>query len=127
VIEQEGSVVFEAALDEPEAHAALGRFVGTFLGLDKPPLLVEAIGHSFADAQRKSNATNGQYFSLASLAVMEATLDPLRFRANLYLDGVPAWAEMDWIGPLIAEGGNIDEATRSLSESAVRHVGRAGR
>jgi len=111
VIEHEGSVVFEARLDEPESRAALGRFIGTFLGLDPRPRLVEAVGHSFADAQRKPNATTGQYVSLINLAslaaleaAMEATLDPLRFRANLYLKDVPAWAEMDWIESMIAIG-----------------------
>jgi uncharacterized protein YcbX len=111
VIEHEGSVVFEARLDEPESRAALGRFIGTFLGLDTRPRLVEAVGHSFADAQRKPNATTGQYVSLINLAslaaleaAMEVTLDPLRFRANLYLKDVPAWAEMDWIESMIAIG-----------------------
>ena len=26
------------------------------------------------------------------------SLDPLRFRANLYVDGVPAWDEFSWVG-----------------------------
>jgi uncharacterized protein len=111
VIEREGFVVFEARLDDPEARAALGGFIGTFLGLGKPPRLVEAAGHSFADAQRKPNATTDQYVSLINLAslaaleaAMEATLDPLRFRANLYFNGVPAWAEMDWIERQLAIG-----------------------
>ena len=111
VIEHEGSIVFEARLDEPESRAGLGRFIGTFLGLDTRPRLVEAVGHSFADAQRKPNATTGQYVSLINLAslaaleaAMEVTLDPLRFRANLYLKDVPAWAEMDWIESMIAIG-----------------------
>jgi MOSC domain-containing protein len=111
VIEHKGSAVFDARLDGPDSRAALGRFIGTFLGLGSPPRLVEAAGHSFADAQRKPNATTGQYVSLINLAslaaleaAMEATLDPLRFRANIYLNGVPAWAEMDWIESQIAIG-----------------------
>jgi uncharacterized protein YcbX len=31
-------------------------------------------------------------------------VDPLRFRANLHLDGVPAWAERDWAGQEIVIG-----------------------
>ncbi|HET6971226.1 MAG TPA: MOSC N-terminal beta barrel domain-containing protein, partial [Phenylobacterium sp.] len=31
-------------------------------------------------------------------AKMGVELDPLRFRANLYVDGWPAWAENDWTG-----------------------------
>ena len=29
---------------------------------------------------------------------MGAPVDPLRFRANIYFDGAPAWGELDWIG-----------------------------
>lgn len=32
-------------------------------------------------------------------------LDPLRFRANLYVEGWPAWAENDWEGRALALGG----------------------
>jgi uncharacterized protein YcbX len=32
------------------------------------------------------------------------TVDPLRFRANCYLDGLPAWSERDWIGRTIRIG-----------------------
>ena len=31
-------------------------------------------------------------------------LDPLRFRANLYVDGWPAWAENDWTGRVLKVG-----------------------
>ncbi len=31
-------------------------------------------------------------------------VDPLRFRANAYLDGLPAWSERDWIGRTVRLG-----------------------
>ena len=33
---------------------------------------------------------------------MGVDLDPLRFRANIYFDGVPAWQERCWFGKTIA-------------------------
>ena len=33
------------------------------------------------------------------------TLDPLRFRANLYVEGWPAWAETEWVGRTLKLGG----------------------
>ena len=73
--------------------------------------VVEAPGHAFADARRKPNATTGQYVSLinhASIAALEtamdAAIDPIRFRANVYFDGAAAWCEHDWIGAEIALG-----------------------
>jgi uncharacterized protein YcbX len=31
-------------------------------------------------------------------------IDPLRFRANLYIDGARPWEEFDWIGADISIG-----------------------
>lgn len=35
---------------------------------------------------------------------MGATVHPLRFRANLYVSGAPAWSEFDWVGQEIRIG-----------------------
>ena len=47
--------------------------------------------------------------NLASVrALEEATgifVHPVRFRANIYLDGLPAWAEFDWLGREVEIGG----------------------
>jgi len=32
-------------------------------------------------------------------------INPLRFRANFYIDGVPPWAEFDWVGRNVQLGG----------------------
>ena len=34
-------------------------------------------------------------------------LDPMRFRANVYLEGLPAWSERDWIGRRVRLGGLV--------------------
>src|SRR5216683_2961866 len=66
---------------------------------------------AFADARRKPNATTDKYVSLinhASIAALETAMgvsvDPLRFRANVYFDGASAWSEHDWIGCEITLG-----------------------
>jgi uncharacterized protein YcbX len=49
--------------------------------------------------------------NLASVAALEAAVglpvNPLRFRANLYVQGWPAWAEFDLVGKEIAIGANV--------------------
>jgi uncharacterized protein len=35
---------------------------------------------------------------------MGVPVDPLRFRANVYLDGASAWTEHDWVGSEITLG-----------------------
>ena len=46
--------------------------------------------------------------NLASVAAIEdvigAPVDPLRFRANVYVEGWPAWREFDLLGQEIAIG-----------------------
>src|SRR6266581_4005218 len=86
-------------------------------------------GHAFADARRKPNATTDKYVSLinrASVAALdaavEAPVDPLRFRANVYLDGAPAWSELDWIGSEIALGGARLRVIAAITRCAATEV-----
>ena len=105
-VARSGAPLLEARLTEPDGQAAVAEFFTRFLdGIVPGPLrVVEAPGHAFADARPKPNATTDQYVSLinrASIAALEARLgtaiDPLRFRANVYFDGLAAWQELDWI------------------------------
>ena len=113
-IEHAGRVAVQARLTEPEGRRVVSQFVADFLApaVEGPLRIVEAPGHAFADARRKPNATTDKYVSLinlASIAALEAfvgaPVDPLRFRANFYLEPAPAWSELDWIGSEIALGG----------------------
>jgi uncharacterized protein len=112
-IAENGRELLCAQLTEPAGCRAVAEFCANFLGdaVKGPLRVVEAPGHAFADARRKPNATTGQYVSLinhASIAALEkamnAAIDPLRFRANVYFDGTSAWSEHDWIGAELALG-----------------------
>jgi uncharacterized protein YcbX len=62
------------------------------------PKIVHAPGHSFSDMAAKCV----HIVNLASVRELERAVgrevDPLRFRANIYLDGMAPWAEVDWMG-----------------------------
>jgi uncharacterized protein YcbX len=112
-IAQNGQVLLDERMTEPEGCRRVAEFFGDFLGnaVDRPLRVVEAAGHAFADARHKPNATTDKYVSLinrASIAALEAAIgapvDPIRFRANIYFDGAPAWCEHDWIGSEIGLG-----------------------
>jgi len=47
-------------------------------------------------------------------------LDPLRFRANLYIDGLPAWSEMAAVGARV--GGADAEVVKPITRCAATHV-----
>lgn len=96
-----------ARTDTAEGKAQIARALTAYLGEEArgTPRFVESPGHAFADDRVKMITL----INLASIADLEAktglTLDPLRFRANVYFSGLPAWAEFDWLGREIELGG----------------------
>ena len=64
--------------------------------------------------------------NLASVRDLEAKigrpLDPLRFRANLYVEGWPAWAENDWAGRTLTLGGATATVFKPIVRCAATHV-----
>jgi uncharacterized protein YcbX len=93
-------------LRTPAGCRAIEAFFAGFCAdeLRGPPRVLHAPGHSFSDVARKVVSI----VNLASVAAIEtvvgAPVDPLRFRANLYVDGWPAWREFELIGKTLAIG-----------------------
>jgi uncharacterized protein YcbX len=120
-----------ARITDPDGARRAADFIAEFLGnqVAHPLRLVESLGHAFADARKKPNATADKYVSLinvASLAALEAavetSVDPLRFRANVYFDGPPAWQELDWLGSDIALGGARLRVVSAITRCAATEV-----
>jgi uncharacterized protein YcbX len=53
---------------------------------------------------------------------MGVELDPLRFRANLYVEGWPAWAENDWEGRSLMLGWAQAEVFKPIVRCAAPDV-----
>jgi uncharacterized protein YcbX len=93
-------------LRTPEGRHAIEAFFAAFCAneLRGPPKVLHGAGHSFSDVARKVVSI----INLASIADLEtilgAPVHPLRFRANLYVRGWPAWSELDLVGREIAMG-----------------------
>lgn len=113
-IAEDGRPLVEASLTEPDGCRRIAQFFDAFLGgaVAGPLRVVEAPGHAFADARPKPNASTDQYVSLINLASIRdleaeigAAVDPIRFRANVYFEGPPAWAEQEWMERHITVGG----------------------
>lgn len=94
-----------ADIDDDASLDALSDFLQAYLGgrLQGPPRLVRSASHRFTDVSVVSPAmmSSVSLINLASLSELEQamgrTLDPLRFRANIYFDGGKAWEEHDWL------------------------------
>ena len=88
-------------------RAEIATFLAGFLGEEArgAPRFVEAPGHNFTDVATKCVSIIG----LSSLHALEAKagmpLDPLRFRANIYVSGATPWAEFDLLGQEVLLGG----------------------
>jgi len=113
VIRLAGRIVAEGALDDPTGRAAIEDFFTAFMGdaACGRARVVSAPGHRFTDIGAPVPAFMDcvSLINLASVRAVEAAmgrrLDPLRFRANIYMDGPPAWAEFGWLDGLVTVGG----------------------
>ena len=112
-IEKSGRLLLNARITDPIGRESIDAFFAEFLKdlPDGPPRIVEAPGHTFADAKQKPNSTTGKYVSLINLAsvqdlerVAQVPVDPVRFRANVYFEGTDAWNELNWIGTEVRIG-----------------------
>jgi uncharacterized protein len=103
-----GGPAIEADLETPDGRAEVEAFFEAFMeeGAHGRPRLVEAPGHAFTDKATKCVSL----INLASLREIEDAVGrpvhPLRFRANLYIEDLPAWAEFDWVGKEIEVAGS---------------------
>jgi uncharacterized protein YcbX len=109
---------------EPGRRAFETWLAGLLDGQIKGPLrVIEGPGdHRFMD----SRSGYVSIVNLASVRDLEARLgrpvDPLRFRANLYVEGWPAWAENDWTGRAMQVGAARAEVLKPIVRCAATHV-----
>lgn len=96
-IGHEGREAARGDLRTAEGRAAIERFFAGYCADDLrgPPKILFGQNHSFSDVAKKVVSI----INLASVAALEtavgAPVHPLRFRANLYVAGWPAWQEFD--------------------------------
>jgi uncharacterized protein len=105
-IRRDGKQVARGKLDTPTGRRLIEQFIAAYMKdtLRGPPHVVAAEGHSFSDVSEKCI----HIVNLATVRelsrLMGHELDPLRFRANVYLDDMPAWKEFDWLDREIGLG-----------------------
>jgi uncharacterized protein YcbX len=113
-----------ADLRTAEGRAAVEAFMASFCAddLNGPPKVLYGDGHSFSDMAKKVVSI----INLASVAAVEtavgAPVDPLRFRANLYVTGWPAWHEFDLVGREIEAGGARLKVIKRIVRCAATNV-----
>jgi MOSC domain-containing protein len=105
-IRKDGEVVACGNLETLEGRATIEQFFSANFvpELKGPPKVLASEGHSFSDVARKVVSI----INLASVAAIEGlvgrSVHPLRFRANMYATGWPAWHEFELLGRTLAIG-----------------------
>ncbi len=102
-----GKQVSRGDLRTPMGRQLIEQFMAAYMkdSLRGAPKVVTAPGHSFSDVAAKCV----HIVNLASVREIERVVgkpvNPLRFRANLYIDGLPPWEEFRWLDKDLAVGG----------------------
>ena len=123
-VSAEGREPLRAPLTEGEGREAFAAWLAAFLGEEAsgPLKVVQAPGHRFTDHPRGEISI----VNLASVRDLEdrieRPIDPLRFRANIYVDGWPAWIENDAKGGEVRLGPVVARVFSPIVRCAATHV-----
>lgn len=121
----DGQPPLSARLSDEAGREAFAAWLGGLLGeaAEGPLKVIAAPGdHRFMDHPRG----HVSIVNLASVRDLESRVgrpvDPLRFRANLYVDGWPAWAENAWEGRELMLGWARAKVFKPIVRCAATHV-----
>jgi uncharacterized protein YcbX len=113
-----------ADLRTAEGRAAIETFFAAYCAdeLRGRPKILHADGHSFSDVARKVVSI----INLASVAAVETMVDapvnPLRFRGNVYVTGWPTWSELDLVGKTLSIGAARLKIVKRIVRCAATNV-----
>jgi len=123
-VSRNGHQVARGDITQPLGRALVEQFLQAFIppGPRGNPHFVEVPGRMLSDVPDK-------FVSIVNLAsgkdierVARGPVAPRRFRANLHLDGLPAWAELSWAGKQIAIGEARLEVAEIIGRCAATEV-----
>jgi uncharacterized protein YcbX len=125
-IEDGGREVARGDLSTREGRLAIEAFFRRFMAAElrgPPKVLASPAGFRFTD----SRSGFVSLINLASVQALEAeigsTVDPLRFRGNLHLEGLAPWAEFDLVGKVLTtRSGARLKVTKRIERCAATNV-----
>ncbi len=105
-IRRNGRAVAQGTLTTVAGRSVIEQFMAAYMASEVPgsPRIVEMPGTPLTDVDQRVVSV----INLASVRDLERvvgrSVDPLRFRANLYVDGLDRWQEVGWVGQTLAIG-----------------------
>ncbi len=103
---RDGKQVARGALNTRLGRQMIEQFIAGYMAgeLKGPPRIVSAPGHSFSDVAEKCVHIVNLETIRALGGEFGRELHPLRFRANIYIDGIDQWREFDWLDRELVAG-----------------------
>jgi uncharacterized protein YcbX len=123
-IHWEGREAAAGDLRTKEGRLAIEAFFRRFMPdeLRGPPKVLAGDGHSFSDVAKKVVSI----INLGSVAAVENAaghpVNPLRFRANVYVEGWPAWREFELLDRELFVGGVRLKVVKRIVRCAATEV-----
>lgn len=123
-IRRNGAVAAEGRLDTQDGRRAIEAFFDAFSAddLKGPAQILQSPGHTFSDSRDKVISLINLETVRALGKDLGADIHPLRFRGNLYVEGLPAWEEFEWIGKSLQFGGATFTVTRRIDRCDATNV-----
>jgi len=122
---RDGKAVTRGDLRTPVGRGMVEEFFAAYMGSQvagKPKVVAATGDHMFSDHSNR-------VVSIINLAtvrdlerVVRSDVDPLRFRANVYVDEAPAWSEFDWVDRDITIGDARLHVTARIDRCAATNV-----
>ena len=124
-----GRQVARGKATDPVGQSLLNQFFAAFLSgsaRGTPRLVAGRRDERDAVAFTDAETPYVSILNLATVADLERVarqpVDPRRFRANLWIDGLPAWAEMEWAGRRMTLGAATLEGAEPIDRCAATTV-----
>jgi uncharacterized protein YcbX len=124
-IKNGGRKVASGVITTTAGRTNIEDFIGAFLGSEaggKPQLIEAPQAFMFSDHRTPVLSI----INLASVRDLEQVvgkpINPLRFRANIYIEGLPAWAEFDLLERTLAVGECHVEVTQRIPRCPATNV-----
>jgi uncharacterized protein YcbX len=123
-IRHDGSIAAQGDLETAQGRTAIEQFFASNFAaqIKGPPKLLKGKDHSFSDVANKVVSI----INLGSLQAIEDIVSqpvhPLRFRANLYVRGWPAWHEFDLLDRTLVIGDARLKVVKRIKRCAAINV-----
>ncbi len=128
LIRRNGRQVARGQLDQPMGRMLIEQFFAAYMAGAAPgaPKIVQADGFAYTDVEAPLLSLLNPASVHDIERVTKQPVDPGRLRANLWLDGLPAWAERAWVGHTLTIGGATLEVVEPISRCAAIDVAPSG-